>query len=76
MSDEQLAIYLRSELERIAGKNDLVTVTIPAWMFRRMTEIVIGNVQLSAPTMLPHLPAWPHFLPCNCPECKEIRLKR
>ena len=45
MSDEQLAMFLREELERIIRDDDLVTITISVKIFRRMAEIVIGNIQ-------------------------------
>jgi len=49
MTDEQLVVFLRSELERLARKNGdgderIVFINIPTWMFKRMSEIVIGNV--------------------------------
>ena len=53
MSDEQLAVFLRGELERLTkedgdGDEQIVAVHIPPWMYKRMAEIVIGNVRLSA----------------------------
>ena len=53
MSDEQLAVFLRGELERLTkedgdGDEQIVAVHVPPWMYKRMAEIVIGNVRLSA----------------------------
>ena len=47
MNDEQLAKHLRAELARLAQQSDLITVTIPVWMFKRMAEIVVGNIRLA-----------------------------
>jgi hypothetical protein len=52
MTDEQLADFLRGELERLAredgeGDKRIVIVHVPGWMFKRMAEIVIGNVKVS-----------------------------
>ncbi len=55
MNDEQIAVFLRSELEKIRAnkieaKDDpdkrMITATVSVAIFERMAEVFIGHVQL------------------------------
>jgi len=53
MTDEQIVVFLRGELERYVrenGKGDehIVSAQVPVWLYKRMAEIVIGSVRITA----------------------------